>query len=303
MPRGESCSLAVKTFFVILLAKSLPSALVLRPLLPASREARTYKDLRMNNTLFKSTLLLAAAAFVASATAQTEFDTARASLEKWVETRQLISKEKSDWDLESEALADSIALLKAELATLEENISKAEGDTTAADVEREKLMIDNDALKGASSTVAGLVAGVEARIQKMIKALPEDLRSRPSIQLLSSRIPKNPQTSRASLSERMQNIVGILTEVEKFNSSVTFASETRKVPSGETVQVSTIYVGLGQGYYVDATRKFAGVLTPSADGWTATDRNDLATLIGDVLDLYNKTKQPPQFVKIPVEIK
>jgi hypothetical protein len=69
------------------------------------------------------------------------------------------------------------------------------------------------------------------------------------------------------------------------------------------VQVTTVYLGLSQGYYVDATRKFAGVLTPGADGWVTTDRNDLAPLIGDVLDLYNKQKQPPQFVKIPVEIK
>lgn len=257
----------------------------------------------MNNTLLKSTALLAAAAFAASAAAQSKFDETRATLEKWVETRQLISKEKTDWDLEHSALADSVALLKAEIATLEQNIARAEGDTTAADVEREKLLIDNDSLKGASATVAGLVAGLEQQILTVMKAVPEDLRSRESIQLLTRRIPKNPQLTRASLSERMQNIVGILTEVEKFNSSINIASETRKIPSGETVQVSTIYVGLGQGYYVDATRKFAGVLTPTADGWVATDRNDLASLVGDVLDLYNKTKQPPQFVKLPVEIK
>lgn len=257
----------------------------------------------MNNTLLKSTALLAAAAIAVSAAAQTKFDDARATLEKWVETRQLISKEKTDWELENQALADSVALLKKEIATLEENIARAEGDTTAADVEREKLLIDNDALKGASATVASLVASLEQRILKVIQSVPDDLRNREGIQLLNRRIPKNPQTTRASLSERMQNIVGILSEVEKFNSSINIASETRKIPSGETVQVSTLYIGLGQGYYVDATRKFAGVLTPSADGWVATDRNDLAPLVGDVIDLYHKTKQPPQFVKIPVEIK
>jgi len=252
-------------------------------------------------------VLLAAAAIAASTAAQTaatsNFDIARTTLEKWVETRQLISKEKSDWDLENQALSDSVALLTKEIATLEENIARAEGDTTAADVERERLMIDNDSLKGAAATVGSLIATIEQRVVALIKALPEDLRNRENIELLSRRIPKNPQTTRSSLSERMQTIVVLLTEIEKFNGAFNIALETRKVPSGEMVQVSTIYIGLGQGYYVDATRKFAGILTPGPDGWVATDRDDLAPLIGDVLDLYAKKKQPPQFVKIPVEIK
>lgn len=253
-------------------------------------------------------MVLFAAAFlavscVAQTAPQSEFDAARATLEKWVETRQLISKEKSDWAVESQSLTDSVDLLKKELATLEENITKAEGDTTAADTEREKLLADNEALKGAAATVGTLVAGIEQRVLKIISALPEDLKGRENMQLLARRIPKNPQSTRLSLSERMQTIVVILTEVEKFNGSLNIAVETRKVPSGEMAQVTTVYLGLAQGYYVDATRKFAGILTPGPDGWVATDRNDLAPLIGDVLDLYNKQKQPPQFVEIPVEIK
>lgn len=261
----------------------------------------------MNNPLKKTIVLLVAAATAASSLAQTaaqsNFDLARATLEKWVETRQLISKERADWDVESQALTDSVELLKKEIATLEENIAKAEGDTTAADTEREKLLVDNEALKGASATVGSLVAVIETRVRKLLTGLPEDLKGRENIGLLSRRIPNNPQTTRLSLSERMQTIVVLLTEIEKFNSSLNIAVETRKVPSGEMAQVTTVYLGLAQGFYVDATRQFAGVLTPGPDGWVASDRNDLAPLIGDVLDLYNKKKQPPQFVKIPVEIK
>lgn len=261
----------------------------------------------MNIPHTKIIVLLGLAAFAATSSAQTaaqsNFDLARATLEKWVETRQLISKEKADWDVESQALTDSVELLKKEIASLEENIAKAEGDTTAADTERERLLVDNEALKGAAATVSGLVTAIEQRIQKVITMLPEDLKGRKSVQDMSRRIPKNPQTTRLSLSERMQTIVVLLTEMEKFNGSLNIASETRKVPSGEMAQVTTVYLGLAQGFYVDATRQFAGVLTPGPDGWVATDRNDLAPLIGDVLDLYNKQKQPPQFVKIPVEIK
>ncbi|HUG11018.1 MAG TPA: DUF3450 family protein [Opitutaceae bacterium] len=261
----------------------------------------------MNNLLKKCIVLVVAAAVattsLAQSASQSNFDLARATLENWVETRQLISKETADWEVERQALTDSVELLTKEIATLDENIEKAEGDTTAADTEREKLLADNEALKGAAATVGGLVGAIEQRVLKILAALPEDLKGRENIQLLERRIPKNAQATRLSLSERMQTIVVLLTEVEKFNSSLNIAVETRKVPSGEMAQVTTFYLGLAQGFYVDATRQFAGVLTPGPDGWVATDRNDLAPLVGDVLDLYNKQKQPPQFVKIPVEIK
>jgi hypothetical protein len=261
----------------------------------------------MNNLLKKCIVLVAAAAAastsLAQSSAQSNFDLARATLENWVETRQLISKEKADWEVERQALTDSVELLKKEMATLDENIERAEGDTTAADTEREKLLAENEALKGAAATVGNLIGAIEQRVLKILAVLPEDLKGRENVQMLQRRVPKNPQATRLSLSERMQTIVVLLTEVEKFNSSLNIAVETRKVPSGEMAQVTTFYLGLAQGFYVDATRQFAGVLTPGPEGWVATDRNDLAPLIGDVLDLYTKQKQPPQFVKIPVEIK
>ena len=251
---------------------------------------------------------LLAAAFVVStaaaqATNQASFDAARATLEKWVETRQLISKEKSDWAVESQSLNDSVDLLKKELSTLDQNIEKAKGDTTSADLEREQLLNDNAALKEASAAVGGLLTAIEGRLIKVIALLPNDLKQRQNMEQMERRIPKNPETTRLSLSERMQTIVVLLTEIEKFNGALNIAVETRKVPSGDMVQVTTLYLGLAQGYYVDATRRYAGILTPGPNGWVATDRDDLAPLIGDVLDLYNKQKQPPQFVSIPVEIK
>ena len=255
----------------------------------------------------KCACLFAAAVLASNATVRAQeesnFDAARATLEKWVETRQLISKEKSDWAVESQSLNDSVSLLKNELSTLEENISKAEEDTTAADKEREKLLEDNATLKDATAAVGGLLTGIESRLLKVVTRLPADLRERQNIQQMVKRIPKNAANTKLSLSERLQTIVVLLTEMEKFNAALNIAVETRRIPSGDMVQVTTIYLGLAQGYYVDATRKYAGVLTPGPEGWVATDRDDLAPLIGDVLDLYNKQKQPPQFVSIPVEVR
>lgn len=256
----------------------------------------------MNKRLLRLAATGLFVSYAAVGWSQQKFDETRAILERWVETRQLISKEQSDWQTEKQALQDSIELLRAEIERLDENIARFEEDTTAADIERERLLADNETLKQASAAVAGFIAELEANVQALARTFPPELASREGIQILLQRIPRNPQTTRASLSERMLNIVGLLGEAEKFNSTVNLSFETRAIPTGETVQVRTFYIGLGQGYYVDATRRFAGVLRPTASGWEVTERNDLARVIGDVLDLYEKVKQPPQFVLVPVEI-
>ena len=99
----------------------------------------------------------------------------------------------------------------------------------------------------------------------------------------------------------MQNIVGILQEVEKFNKHITVVTELKSLESGEMAQVKTVYVGLGQGYFVDENEKYAGIVKPTADGWQEEVRNDLASVISDVIKIFENSKLA-EFVPLPVEI-
>ena len=55
---------------------------------------------------------------------------------KWIETQQIISKERKDWQQEKEILLGRIEVVKQEVTTLEEKIKQAE--TTVAEAEKKK---------------------------------------------------------------------------------------------------------------------------------------------------------------------
>ena len=99
----------------------------------------------------------------------------------------------------------------------------------------------------------------------------------------------------------VQNIVGILSQADKFNTTVTLTSDARAIDSGKTVQVSTIYWGLAMAYYVDDSGSYAGIGYPTADGWEWPQINDAGPQIKQVLEIYDGIADI-QFVELPARI-
>lgn len=236
---------------------------------------------------------------VAPALSETKFEGARATLEKWAETRQLFSREKADWGFDKEALEQQIALLEKEQQLLKEQIAKAEATATQADKERERLIEENEALSAASGTIRASLVVLEKRLLELSKTFPPPLMER--IEPLFKRLPTNPALTKLSLAERMQNIIGIMSEVDKFNGMITVVSEVKRSPAGADVQVKTMYLGLGAGFFVDTAGRFAGLGTPTADGWQWRTRNDLADRIAKAIFIYENASAAA-FVSLPVTI-
>jgi hypothetical protein len=118
---------------------------------------------------------------------------------------------------------------------------------------------------------------------------------------LLKRIPSDSAAAKAGPVERMQNVVGILSEVDKFNGAISVVSEIRRNPAGAEVQVETLYIGLGHAFFVDKTGDYAGVGVPAADGWQWTPRSELAGRIQKTIAIYNNSL-PAAFVSLPVAI-
>ncbi|MFM7282208.1 MAG: DUF3450 family protein, partial [Planctomycetia bacterium] len=134
-------------------------------------------------------------------------ESARASLEKWADTRRLISKERNDWVLGKELLNDRIALVEREIESLRTRLQEASGSIVEADRKVAELAADEAKLKEGSAALVKLVEGFEERTKTLVKRLPDPIRER--IKPLSQRLP-DPATAKLSLSERFQNVVGIL---------------------------------------------------------------------------------------------
>jgi FtsZ-binding cell division protein ZapB len=237
---------------------------------------------------------------VFAAETQDGVDGVRAALEKWVETRKVISQEKQEWALGKEMLGERIDLVQREIDSLRTKIAEAQKNISEADAKRSDLLTENEKLKEASASLVEQLVSLEIRTRTLLAKLPDPLRER--VRPLSQRLPENTGDTKLSFSERFQNVVGILNEVNKFNREITLTSEVRSLPDGSSAEVTAVYVGIGQGYYVSADGKNAGTGSAPGESWVWTPENRIADQVAQVVAIL-KNEQVASFVKLPVEIK
>jgi len=221
----------------------------------------------------------------------------RATLERWVDTRRLISEEKRDWAEGRALLEDRVALVKREIETLRTKIDEARGTVGESDKKRVELQSEVEGLRTTSEALLATIVELETRAKALLPRLPAPLQERVSI--TSQRIPADPSDTKVSLSERFLNVLAILNESDKFNREVKLALEVRELPDGSSMEVSTLYVGVGQAYYASAKGSAAGYGTPTADGWSWTPADDAAPAILAAIAVFQNEK-PAAFVSLPL---
>ena len=147
----------------------------------------------------------------------------RSTIDQWVETRQ-ISKESSQWE-EKACLKPthywSEVRLDSELKDLKESAS-------ASDEERSSLAA-KESLKVASKVVASSIGSLKLLSKASFLLCPSIEKIRPI-----RRLPDDPQKTDLSLGQRVQNIVGILSQTDKFNTTITATSEAREFEEGKS---------------------------------------------------------------------
>jgi FtsZ-binding cell division protein ZapB len=217
---------------------------------------------------------------------------------KWIETQQIISRERSDWQQGREILLGRLELVKKEIATLEEKIKSAEASVAESNARRDALVAENDALKATAAQVGDSVGRMEAEVRKLVKVLPQPLVEK--LKPLTSRLPEEGSVARASVAERAQNVLGILNEANKANTEITVSFEVHNLSDGTPSEVQAIYVGLAQAYFVSPKGE-AGVGRPGAEGWIWTPSNQSASRVNRALEII-QGKHTPSFVPLPVKI-
>jgi hypothetical protein len=225
-------------------------------------------------------------------------DAARASLAKWVETQQLIAKEKQDWQQGKQILESRIEAVNGEIAALTDRLAESRRIAAEAHGKKAGEIAENGSLQKAGSELASWVAGLEACLRTLEARLPEPLLQR--VKPLYDRMPTDPSATNVSLAERYQNVVGISNEVGKFNTDITMVTEVRTLSDGKPAEVRTVYVGLAQAYFV-SPKGDAGIGRPGASGWEWTVDREFAPQIEQAVEvLQNKAK--PRFVSLPVKV-
>lgn len=245
---------------------------------------------------------LSALAFAAcAACAQEELEAARQSLEKWLETQRLISKEEQEWRVGKELLQERVDLIRKESEALKGKIEQTRKETAEAAAKVAELKTQNEGLKVGVKALHDDIKNLELRTLAILPWTPEPVRQR--VAPLSQRIPANPAESKLSLSERYQNVIGTLNELNKAARELSVSGEVRKLADGRQVEASVFYIGLSQAYYVNEKSAVAGVgrLGPLGT-WEWVEQNDLVGPVSQVLGIY-KSEKPAAYVALPVSVK
>ncbi len=269
-------------------------------------ELKNRQRFLLTEKLAVASILCATAIFLLSSGAisadktESDIEATRTAIEKWVDTQRVISKEKRDFALAKEMLNERIELVQREIQSLRGKIDEAEKNIAEADEKRQEMMEENDKLKQASAALEDTLIALEDSTKQLVKRLPHPFQQ--TVKPLSQQLPDNPEETKLTTSARFQNVVGILNEVNKANRKITVTSEVRDLDDGTSVEVTTLYAGIGQGFYAGANGKLAGYGFSSAEGWEWVEENDSAPQISDAIAIYENEKVAA-FVQVPVKIK
>ncbi len=224
----------------------------------------------------------------------------RTLIQEWVDTRESISKRRSDWNVQKQIILNKIELLENEIENLQESIDDALSTANAATDQRSELNSREAELRQALRVVTTRLPEYEAQIQRYVDYFPEPLLSQ--IDTLVQALPKNrgPNTN-TSAGNRLAVIVGILNEVDKFNKTIKLTRNVREI-AGTNRQVKTVYLGNAIAFYSDEEGINAGIGKPARNGWEWTERNDIAPQIARMVGVAEGTIKPATFVELPMEV-
>jgi len=260
----------------------------------------------MNRRVFRvAPALLTGALLLApglAAHAGPKVDGFRTKIEKWVQTRQLISLERASWQVEQETLRATRDMLRDQKKALEAEIAETLASASESDEERRTLLLERGDYKRQATALAEAIRAMEADVLRLAPQLPAPLKKK--LDPLLVQIPKSDETAadESRLGQRLVTVLGVLAQAEKFNDTATLVGETRELADGQKVAVHTLYWGLGQAIYADKQGERAGIGRPGAEGWVFDDRPELAGDVRRLLDIYQGNIDDLDFVALPVAV-
>ncbi len=231
--------------------------------------------------------------------AETPVVAARSALEQWVQARKTLAVTRSDWAADKATLEQTVTLLERELAGIREQQAQVQTSHVAVETQRRALSDQQAQYQAALEAVRGRVSELEARVRRLEPLFPPSLKG--TVQPLLQRLPADPPATNTALLPRVQALVTLLNEVDKFHATFSVAEETRPGPGGRELAVEVLYAGLAQAWFVNKAGDFAGVGVPTAEGWQRTPRPELAPAVARVIQMY-RNELPAGFVSLPVQL-
>ena len=229
----------------------------------------------------------------------------RSAHKEYALAKRTISEEREAWRKGKQTVETQIQVLTGEYDSFVKRIEEAKKSIATAEKKYGELEKEKAELERVSKILEERITKLEERTLALLKRVPEPLAL--NVKPISQLLPTNAEErEKLSLSQRYQNVMGVLNPIDKWNTEVKLETERRDLPSGKSVSVTVIYVGLAQAYYVggkgpDGKPNIAGVGTSTEDGWRWTPSNELAGDVAKAVSIY-RNEQLAALVQLPVSI-
>lgn len=228
------------------------------------------------------------------ATAQ-ELDALKDATERWIQTRTLISKERSEWNSEKELINGSIDTLESTRNNLEENVGILEIQSSSLRSQIEEAERKVTSYNTTNQLIIEKVSVYEKRILSISERLPDPLKE--ELAPLLRNIPRQ-ESATTPIPNRLQNVVAIATIIDEFNNNLRLTHTIKTLDDGNVIEVRVLYWGLAGAYASSTDGNNAWIISPAAGNWNWTAAGKDTLSIKQLFDVYDKTIDPT-LVKIP----
>ena len=200
-------------------------------------------------------------------------------IKEWIQTEQLISEEKNNWESENETKLEQFE---------KENVGAAKN--------RSDLSLRKEEAEETTKIFYKQIKEVEKEIKNIFPILPSPLRDQTRAFL--DKINGN-KSDNLPLRNRLDEAISILRNIHSFHRSVHFERQEFSLDDGKSREFSVLYFGLGVAYFVNESGTVAGWGKPSLQGWLWTRQDTIAKEVSTgVAMIQNRTL--PRFLKLPV---
>jgi hypothetical protein len=223
---------------------------------------------------------------------------ARSAVSQWVEVEKTISDETLAWEEKKQLLERMAAVAEAEIAMIKDQLKEIKDTADMGKARRAELVKQEGVNAGLSAKIKVSLLKLEPQLRTLLPRIPKPLAEK--LRPLMERLPKNPEESSIDISARMQSVIGIITEIQRFDRLVTTGEELLTFPSGKTREIYTIHFGLGASYFVTSDGTAGGIGVNTAESWAWESKQELAASIKSAISLANGNFMEPGFLYLPV---
>lgn len=208
----------------------------------------------------------------------------------YVFQRQQLAQAKNEWNVYKEVSERRVEFFSQEIERLEGEIEKLEGKRSTATriIGEKKAKIEE--LEAANRVVLEKVPEYEVKLRELSQYFPDPLKRR-----VSATVEQLGRPTQAA--DRMVIVIGILNEIDKFNSEWTIDSSR----VGNSL-VDVLYMGLAGGYYASEDGTIGGILVPAKGGWTMEEDNSVAQGVALAIKYYRNEIKPAALVPVPAKV-